>query len=382
MNKPNVGMMRIAVDQNIPQAQEALAGLGDVRLFDGRKLQKSDLLETDVLWVRSVTKVNADLLAGTPVRYVGTATAGVNHIDANWLNERGIQWDSAPGSNAISVGDYICSALAVLEQRGKIRNGMKVAILGHGHVGRVVAPRLRALGFEVVVYDPLRKPFFLEEDLCELEEIFDADILSLHIPLTFDGPYATHRWIDRHFLSRFKPGLVFMNAARGEVVVQDDLISMASQGFFGGLVLDVFEKEPNVPTELFELADLLTPHIAGYSWTGKLRGTAMLRHSLLNWLGHAASDEHTVRHLEQLKASDIWSLILSAYDVQKDDAIFRVACAESGSADLVFDHLRKTYPKRLEFSDYQVVSIAGKKSVLEELGFEVIKAPFSGLKND
>lgn len=367
MNLPNLGTMRIAVDMNIPKAAEALQGMGEVRFFEGRSLTRADLLEVDVLWVRSVTKVNRELLEGTPVRFVGTATAGVNHIDADYLQEAGIHWVSAPGSNAISVADYLCSALAILRSKGKLEGKKKAAVLGYGHVGHAVVPRLQALGFETKVYDPLRQELYPEEDLCALEELFDADLLTVHIPLTYKGEHATHAWIDRAFLQKFKAGLIFVNAARGEVMKQAEVLELSQEGFLSALVLDVFEREPEIPLELLEAADLATPHIAGYSWTGKIRGTQMLRQSLRDWLNLAEDGFVLPTQGSTLCAQDEWELILQAYDLREDDARLRSAVAEAGNAAAVFDGLRKNYPVRLEFSDYQVQM--PKAVDLKALGF-------------
>lgn len=351
MNVPNAGMIRIAVDQNIPKAAEALHSLGEVKFFEGRTLVREDLMQTDVLWVRSVTKVNRELLEGTPVRFVGTATAGVNHIDADYLAQAGIQWVSAPGSNAISVADYVCSSLAILRAQAKVRPGMKVAVLGYGHVGQAVVPRLQALGFETLVYDPLRRELYPHEPLVDLEELYKADLLTLHIPLTKSGPYATEAWIDKEFLLRFPAGLVMINAARGEVMKQNEVLELKQMGHLSALVLDVFESEPHIPLDVLAACDLATPHIAGYSWTGKLRGTSMLRKSLLEWLGKEVTPLKLSEDGSQLQAKDPWDLMIQAYDVREDDARLRAAIAQAGSSDPVFDGLRKNYPRRLEFSD-------------------------------
>ena len=176
--------MRIVADENIPLVNEFFAEIGDIHRVEGRTMQPEDLADADILLVRSVTKVNQALLDGSAVRFVGTATIGTDHIDLDYLKERNIGFQSAPGCNAQAVVDYVLSAVSVLlDQRGMGFNDLSVGIVGIGNVGSLLRTRLEALGTRVLAVDPFRD----EEEagaLVSLDEALSADVVTLHTPLT------------------------------------------------------------------------------------------------------------------------------------------------------------------------------------------------------
>ena len=185
--------LRILADENIPRAEAAFGTLGAVRMRPGRAIGPADVRETDVLLVRSVTPVNADLLDGSAVRFVGSATIGTDHIDRDYLREQGIAFAHAPASNADSVADYVIAALIrlAIRQRTALR-GKTIGIVGCGNIGSRLAERLSALGLRVLQNDPPRA----EEadaageahDFVSLDTVLaEAGIITLHVPLTEEG---------------------------------------------------------------------------------------------------------------------------------------------------------------------------------------------------
>jgi erythronate-4-phosphate dehydrogenase len=378
--------MRIWVDENIPMGREAFAAHGEVTLFAGRGLKRSDLASADALLVRSVTRVDAALLEGTPVRFVGTATIGTDHVDQPYLAARGIGFASAPGCNANSVGEYVASALTWLETRkGFPLEGKTLGIIGYGHVGKRVEAKAAGLGLRVLRNDPP-----LEEsgaspgtEFSPLARLLsECDILSLHVPLVKEGRHPTLRLADAGFFARLARPAVLLNTCRGEVIDEAALREAHAAGRVRHAVLDVFAGEPRPDPATCALADLVTPHIAGYSLPGKLNGTTQIASAFRAHFGFAdawAPDYPHPAHAEigYVPESDgdfRRRCIAAVYDVSQDDARLRAALAESDPGK-GFDRLRREYPIRHEFASFRLLGIPGGKrelaSRLQALGFRL-----------
>ncbi len=354
--------MVILVDENVPYGREAFGLLGEVRTAQGRKISRKMLADVDALVVRSITKVNRELLDGTPVRFVGTCTIGEDHVDKAWLASQGIAFSSAPGCNANSVGEYITAALLHLaEKHGLSLAGMKLGIVGVGNVGKRVWKKAAAMGLQCVLNDPPRfdneggDPIFRP-----LGEILDCDIITCHVPIEKTGPHATWHLVDPAFLSRMKPGAILINSSRGPVVDNQALKSALRDKRLRAAVLDVWEGEPRVDTELLELLDIATPHIAGYSFDGKVNGTRQVYEALCASLNLPAEWDPSpllpVPDCPQLavdpsKTGALSGAVRAVYEIMSDDARMREMLAlntpEEQSA--WFDRLRKEYPRRREF---------------------------------
>ncbi len=211
-------MLTITLDENIPYAAEAFNTLGQTRLLAGRSMRNADLQETDILVVRSVTKVNAQLLAGTPVRFVATATAGFDHIDLDYLRGQGIGFARAPGCNAVSAAEYVLAALSHWSLlRNKPLQECSIGIIGYGNVGSRVRRLCESIGMRCIVNDPP-----LQEQgvagLHPLEAALACDIVTLHVPFTRDGTHPTFRLLDAARLAALRPATLLLNTARGGVV--------------------------------------------------------------------------------------------------------------------------------------------------------------------
>jgi len=377
--------MKIVADENIPLINEFFGRLGEVVRVSGRQMTAADVRDADALIVRSVTKVNSLLLDGSKVKFVGTCTIGVDHLDQTYLKERGITWSSAPGCNANSVVEYVYSALSHLNINWL---GLRVGIIGRGNVGGLLYKRLKAQGVDVVCYDP-HLDHTHHHDLVSLETVLACDVISMHTPLVKSGSHPSFHLLGDHELRKLKQGAVLLNAGRGAVIDNQALLAVLNDRPDLRVVLDVWEPEPDISLALLDKVELGTPHIAGYSYDGKLNGTEMIYQACCRAFGieSQASLASLVPPLENNQllvdaGSDIWAntktLIKQVYDIAGDDARLRelAAQARAGKADfgLGFDHLRKHYPTRREFHNYCVSNANEQhlKAWLQVLGFNAI----------
>ena len=277
--------MKILVDENIPQAKEAFSSLGEVSFVAGRSISNSMLKDVDILLIRSVTKVTEQLIAGTTIKYIATATAGTDHIDKEYLSRMNIRFDDAAGCNAYSVAEYIITALSKLFVENNLEfENKKLGVIGCGNVGSKVARFATTLGFNVLRNDP---PLARKHDNfqnCSFEEILNCDIITLHVPLNMEGIDKTYHMFSEREFSKLKKDVVFINAARGEVVETESLRNFISVNK-NSTVLDVWEFEPDFDSKILRNIEIGTTHIAGYSLEGKLNGTKYVYDKLCKFLG-------------------------------------------------------------------------------------------------
>jgi len=371
--------MRIVADENIPLLDAFFSGIGEIRRYPGRTLDRAAVADADILLVRSVTKVTRELLEGTPVRFVGTCTIGTDHLDLEYFNEAGIQWSSAPGCNARGVVDYVLGSLLTLaEIEGADLTQRTYGVVGAGQVGSRLIKVLRELGWNVLVCDPPRQAAE-GGDYVSLDEIVArCDVISLHTPLSKTGELPTWHLFDRARLLDLKPGAWLINAARGPIVDNTALREVLLEREDLQAVLDVWEHEPLVDVELAELCVIGTPHIAGYSLDGRQRGTAQIYQALCAHLGQSPNislddllPKPWLAHVTLDAATDpAWALNMlcrGVYDPRRDDADFRRSLVgDAASQRLAFDALRKHYPPRREI-DSLYVSINGQSDVLRTM---------------
>ncbi|WP_069469883.1 4-phosphoerythronate dehydrogenase [Candidatus Marithrix sp. Canyon 246] len=334
--------MQIIADENIPYVHQAFAEFGEVRTIVGRNLTAADLNNAEILLVRSVTKINAQLLAASSIRFVGTATIGLDHIDLNYLQQQAIGFASAPGSNATSAAEYVVSALLIMaERQGFQLSDKTVGIIGCGNVGSRVLKKLTALGMTCFVYDP---PLGKIDDL---ENVLAADIISLHVPLSKDGDHPTYQLVNEQFLASLRNDVILINTSRGDVVDENALLKRLTTCPNMQVILDVWQAEPNINQSLLQRAALATPHIAGYSFDGKVRATEMLYKAACNFFKKSPTWQADMPSPSRLYVSDIHTAVMESYDVRRDDAELRRRTSE-------FDKLRKNYPVRREFSCIEI----------------------------
>ncbi len=379
----------IVVDENVPFARETFGRLGTVTLLPGRKIEAAEVRTTDVLIVRSVTRVNADLLDGSCIQFVGTATIGVDHVDTSYLARRGIGFASAPGSNANSVSEYITAALLLLASRqGTVVEGSKIGVVGVGNVGSRVVKKAQALGMTCLLNDPPKKRETGDPKYLPLEAaLSEADYVTVHVPLERGGSDPTWAMCNDHLFRKMKPRACFLNSSRGQVVDEKALLRALDSGKIEAAVLDVWQNEPDIDPVTVARAFLGTPHIAGYSYDGKVTATVMLYDALCAHLGKIPDVDLTgllppsrIPRLELSNAATgedediLRSLIPQIYDIRKDDADLRRAAGAGDQRGKEFDLLRKRYPQRREFFNTTLVIPPARSSLrakAQGLGFKV-----------
>ncbi len=358
-------IVKIIVDENMPYAREAFSTLGEVVSLPGRAITPADVRDATIVAVRSMTKLNAALLGGSSVRYVGTATIGTDHMDLAWLDSVGIRHCSAPGCNADSVADYVTATLLhVAERQGVTLEGKPLGVVGCGNVGSRVARRGRALGMRVLENDPPLARKTGDPRYRPLDELFEADYLTCHTPLTREGEDATWHLADATFFARMRPDAVFMNAGRGSVADGAALLDALDRKRIAGAALDVWEGEPKVSIELADRVYIATPHIAGHSFDGKVNGTVQVYRQITEWLGEAPTwttegllppPDVPRLELDTTGRSDediLREAVQAVYPLLRDDDAMRQSLALSSETEraAAFDRLRKNYPYRGEFS--------------------------------
>jgi len=380
--------MKIVVDENIPFGPEAFGLLGTVVTRAGRAITSHDVADAEMLVVRSITKVNAALLDGSAVRFVGTCTIGTDHVDTGYLEKKGIAFSSAPGCNANSVADYITSALLELSEHHNFKlAGKSLGVVGVGNVGARVAKRAAALGMTCVLNDPPLARQTNDPKYQPIDPIYECDVITFHVPYTKEKPDPTHHLVNEAFLRRLKPDAILINSSRGAVIDNAALVRALEGGTLKACVLDVWEGEPNVNLRLLDETFIGTPHIAGYSFDGKVNGTRQIYEAACQFLGVPAKWDPTpllpepecpsvtVRGDAVDPEESLRAAVRAVYDIHRDDTGMRalLTAAESDRAR-VFDRLRKEYPRRREFLNTRV-QVAPKNTHLEgrlkALGFRV-----------
>ena len=377
--------MQFVVDENIPFAREAFSHLGSVTLLPGRGITREAIRKAHALIVRSVTKVDAALLADTDVQFVGTATTGVEHVDREYLAARNIGFAAALGCNANAVAEYVLTALLVTAHTKELRlNGKTLGIIGAGRIGSIVAAKAPALGIRTLLHDPPLARATGEQRYRSLAETLQADFITLHVPLTYDGPDATLHLIGANELAHMTPSAILINTARGEVVDNAALLEALTGGTIAGAILDVWEREPAIDWDLLDRVTLGTPHIAGYSSDGKINGTVMVYHACCRFWGiepawvppsdpPAAPAPGSLPHLQfdatgkdfQTLAHDI---LTTLYDLPADHARMRdVLAVPESLRSQAFDRLRRDYPHRREFAASPISITSGDRNLIARL---------------
>ena len=374
-------MLRIIADDKIPFLRGALEPYAEVVYLPGKEITREAVLNADAMLIRTRTVCNENLLHGTNVRFIGTATIGFDHIDTRYCDDHNIRWTNAPGCNSSSVQQYIASAL--LQVAGDFSFSLRnktLGVIGVGNVGTKVAKLAGILGMNVLLNDPPRARREGEGEFVKLETILrESDIVTLHVPLTITGEDKTHHLFDREILGKMKKGSWLFNSSRGEVVDNKALSDSIRSSLTGGAVIDVWENEPEIDPILLSVVHIATPHIAGYSTDGKANGTAMVVNLLSdffdlphrNWFPENVPEpvypEIKIDGMGKTEEDVIRQTFLHTYSIMEDDRKLRAS--PSG-----FEKQRGDYPLRREFPSYSVMltnAPESVKSVLEMMGFRI-----------
>ena len=380
--------MKIVCSSSVLLGEEAFSTLGDVVVIREQQINNETLKDADVLIARSGIRINRDLMEGTSVGFAGSPVSGTDHIDAEYLNEMAIAWCAASGCNANSVSEYVISALLYLTHRhGLILSGKTLGVIGVGNIGERVAQKAEALNMNVLKNDPPRKAATGDERFVSLRETLEgSDIVTLHVPLSTVEPYATYRMADYGFFEKIKPGALFINTSRGDVVDSDALQLAMDRGVILQAALDVWENEPVISKKLLDIVDIGTPHIAGYSYEGKLNGTRMVYRELCNYLEvkpvwePPQSRTGNTLEIDALGGTDeevLWEVVRMAYDVDADSRCFKAGASSIPlSMGEQFIQYRRNYPYRKGFADQPVKMINAEKALADKtagLGFQVYR---------
>lgn len=368
---------KVALESSIPYLSGLIEPYADVVYLPNQEMRPERIKDADAIIVRSITRCGADLLDGTAVRHIATATAGVDHIDAEYCAHQGIAWYNAPGCNAIAVAQWVASCLSVLSiQDGEALRGKTIGIVGVGHVGRQVQHIAWALGMKTLLYDPPRADKEGNSAFVMLEELLErSDVITLHVPLEYSGRYPTYHMVDEAFLEKCRRGVVLLNACRGAVADTAALIRGRTSGRIRRLCIDCWEGEPNIAEELLACTDIATPHIAGFSADGKLRGARMALAAILGAFGCAVPadlfstdelpnpDEPRIDLDALPRAYRVEHAQLRTFDPRRIDAALR--------GDIQgFERLRRHYQYPREMSAYTIVGgSAHERDACRALGF-------------
>lgn len=363
--------MKIVCAETVLLAHTAFSNAGETLVLPDREICRKDLLEADALVVRSKTKIDRELLEGTPVKFVGTATAGTDHMNAAWLQANGIYSCAAPGCNANSVSEYLVAALLVLRKRhGFDLTGKTIGVIGCGNVGSRVVKKCEALGMNVLRNDPPLAARSTDPDFYPLDTILaESDIVTLHVPRVLHPPWPTEHMANYLFFEQLKAGAIFINASRGSVCDYDALIAAKQGGAVSRSIIDVWSPEPAFRTDILHTADLASPHIAGHSYEGKLNGTIACYNELCNffeipktWDIAASLPKPETPFIEMdCRGRDdeevLHDLINQIYEIETDDTLIRDAAVHSERHRARnFDALRKGYRMRREFHNTHVTA--------------------------
>ena len=316
----------------------------------------ADLKDANALLTRTVTRVDANLLQDSQITFVGTASAGTDHVDTRYLSERGIKLANAAGCNAGAVADYVLDAIYQCQRLESLISGATVGLVGYGAVGRHLAARLSKLGGKVMVYDPFVENTEGDVKFCALPEVLGCSIVSLHAALHNDQPHPSAQMIDKTAVGYISPDALFINAGRGALVTEEALHRMADKGVT--LVLDTWPEEPSVSQDLLSRAAFATPHIAGYTRTAKSNATDFLIEPLVRALRLDSSfntleSEDTKQVMVDLsRQSDSDGLMDAMKAVSRlalDDVDFREEWEKSQMPD-IFETQRTQYRLRDQYS--------------------------------
>lgn len=372
--------MKIVADDKIPFIQQILSNYAEVVYIPAHQICRQHLQNCDALLVRTRTQCNEELLSGTSIKFIGTATIGTDHIDLAYCLQNGIQVANAPGCNSNSVNQYVASALAYYSLQKNIPlHRLTLGVIGHGNVGSKVTNTAKSLKMQVLVNDPPLSQTGLHANFQSIDELLqNSDILTLHVPLSEFGQYPTLRFFDKSFFNKIKKAKLLINTSRGEVIAEDALLDYKTANPDFDYIIDVMANEPRVSKELLSSAMLATPHIAGYSADGKANGSASILKSLFqyfkipftDWYPEAIhTNQPIILNIDNTALSaetTAKTAILQTYNIQKDNDLLR--------QDLkAFETIRNNYPQRLE-SHHYLVNLTRECTetliMLEDLGFK------------
>lgn len=351
-------MIHVSADQNLYKIKELIPPQAELSLYDPSE-GIPNVSQADAMLLRTVTHLTAETFPDPPskLKFIGTGSSGTDHLDNEHLEQKGITLASSNGCNARAVAEYVITAMLLWrESRQPNQTFGKVGVIGVGKAGSAVVDLLSGFGIDCVLYDPPRQERDPDFDSASLEEVLNCDILTFHIPLSRKGPHATHHWLDEEKLAGRSYKLI-INAARGGVIDELDLMKFYVEGKIGDYILDVWEKEPDFNTEVAKHAFIATPHIAGYSEQAKVNATKMICDQLADFfdLSSGSADYEIPERIEDLAhiQYDLTKLITRLNPILGYDKALR-DLSDRPDKGVLFRNLRNEWPLRYEYASLKV----------------------------
>ena len=355
----------VVYDHKIPYLPELLGPDFNLKPLKPENINSTSLKKSDALIVRSVTPVNQNLLSHSNLKFIASATAGIDHINQNDLQKKGVHFCYAPEANSQAVCDYSLTALApLIDQFSKNLTSLKIGIIGFGNIGKKMATTLNKLGVSIKIVDPFEKKNPLNKSVVfhELNDLSDCDGITFHVPLTKNGPYPSYKMLNTKFLENLKKCILIINSSRGEVFCEQSLVDWQKKYRIPYLSLDVWPNEPKINPFLLSSCHLSSPHIAGYSKESKLKVSQIISDNLISFF--------------ELKPNEnkLKSLILKTKNVPIPDQVTITSILEKASGlrgvdkDLKCDHKsfskqRNLYQLRNNFSS---ISLSNHKLLTKQ----------------
>lgn len=374
---------KIVIDDAVPYAQAIFSLFGEVITLPGKSITAETVKDADALIVRSRTQVNESLLKDSSVTFVGSTVVGLDHIDQLYLKNNNITFYSAQGCNANSVAEYIITVLYHLAEQFNFDLTQKtLGIIGVGNVGQRVYNKAKILGIQCLLNDPprlIKEPGLVKNpDFTDLDTCLTADIITVHTPLSYDEPYATHQLLSAAKLANIKPSQIIINAARGGIINEQ---AWAQTNTLCNII-DCWENEPNIDKTLYKTALIATPHIAGHSLDAKVAGSSMVYHALCqnwnikqnnDWLQQLPEPPQTIKLIEGVPIQKTLDhLFTQTHNIVNDDLAIR-------SQNIVethqkYENYRRNFPIYREWHQHQIFKTENKKidNLLKNLGFTLI----------
>jgi erythronate-4-phosphate dehydrogenase len=367
--------MKIVADNKIPYLKGLLEPYAEVVYLPGKNIRKEDLLDVDAILIRTRTVCNRDLLEGTKVRFIGTATIGFDHIDTDYCAAKNIKWVNAPGCNAKAVAQYVTSSILSFSRKYNFNPSEKtIGIIGVGQCGQKVERCARLLGMDVLLNDPPRARNEGEKNFINLDRVLtDCDIVTFHPVLEKEGPDKTWHMADANFFSKLRKPIFLINTARGSILDTSALKQAIKDGKVIDCAIDCWENEPDIDLELLEKIQIATPHIAGYSSDGKANATRTIVEQLNIFLDlkmppkislELPVPEEPVLKIHKNSPHKIASALLYAYDPLKDTELLKKSPA-------TFEEIRGKYVFRREYKAFRILNLAETEAeLLRAFGFQ------------
>lgn len=367
--------MKIVADNTVPYLKGVAEPVADVTYLNSNEFTPSAIHDADALIVRSIDKCTRELLQGSRVRLITTATIGFDHIDISYCKEAGITWKNAPGCNAVSVAQYVLSSLLTIGlRRNEPLQGKTIGIVGVGHVGKELEKLCSAYGMHILRNDPPRAEEEGEEGFVSLDTIAEeADIISFHTPLTKEGRFVTRHLADEAFFNKTRKKPWYVNASRGAVHDTRALVTALKSGKISEAVIDCWENEPAIDRELLSLAAIASPHIAGFSADGKANGTRTCLENIERFFGlklerlkevMPPAPTNPVIDLKNVAEHRIEQAVFSSFNPLAIDKALRQTPEK-------FEWFRANYPHPREFAAYTIQNATtSERALFDKLGFK------------